>query len=67
MPEQTDPSVHFNLEFLKKEAKALLKQCRLRDHEAISRVREVLPRLSQLDDEHAASASTVGRFVHRAA
>ena len=55
MPEQTDPSVPFNLEFLKKEAKALLKQCRSRDHEAICRVRAALPRVSQLDDEHAAS------------
>jgi hypothetical protein len=55
MPGQTSPSVHFNLEFLKKEAKALLKQCRSRDHEAIRRVRAALPRISQLDDEHAAS------------
>ena len=55
MPEQTDPSVHFNLEFLKKEAKALLKQCRSRDHEAICRVRAALPGVSHLDDEHAAS------------
>src|SRR5262250_3333727 len=42
MPEQSDPSVHFKLEFLKKEAKALLKQCRSRDHEAICRVRAIL-------------------------
>lgn len=55
MPEHTGSSVHFNLEFLKKEAKALLKQCRLRDHEAIRRVRAALPRMSQLDDERAAS------------
>src|SRR5262245_32048051 len=55
MPEQTSPSVHFNLEFLKKEAKALLKQCRSRDHKAIGRVRARLPYLAKLDDEHAAS------------
>jgi hypothetical protein len=55
MPEQNGLSVHFNLEFLKKEAKALLKQCRSRDHEAICRVRSALPRVSQLDDEHASS------------
>ena len=55
MPEQTSPSVPFNLEFLKKEAKSLLKRCRSCDHEAIGRFRAGLPRLSELDDAHAAA------------
>jgi hypothetical protein len=39
-----------NLEFLKKQAKALLKQCRAGDVAAIARIRTSLPRLSTLND-----------------
>jgi hypothetical protein len=39
-----------NLEFLKKQAKVLLKRCRAGDTEAIGRIRARLPRLAKLDD-----------------
>jgi len=38
-------SIDFNLEFLKKEAKSLLKQCRAGDASALERIRASLPRL----------------------
>ena len=44
-----------NLEFLRKEAKALLKRCRSRDAAALARMRAELPRLAELDDERAAA------------
>jgi ankyrin repeat protein len=43
-------SPNFNLEFFRKEAKALLKRCRAGDAQAIGRMRAQLPRLAPLDD-----------------
>jgi hypothetical protein len=42
-----------NLEFLKKEAKTLLKQCRSGDSEALGRIRTRLPHLADIDDTRA--------------
>jgi hypothetical protein len=49
-------SLHVNLEFLRKEAKALLKQCRVQDAAAIARIRAQLPRVDEIklaDVQHA--------------
>jgi hypothetical protein len=48
-------SVRTNLEFLRKEAKALLKLCRSRDRATLSRIRAGLARFSELDDQRAAA------------
>jgi hypothetical protein len=45
-----------NLEFVRKEAKSLLKLCRSRDTLALARIRAELPRFADMDDEHAATA-----------
>jgi hypothetical protein len=55
MPNPSRLSVHTNLEFLRKEAKALLKLCRSRDRDTLSRIRAGLPRLSEVDDQRAAA------------
>jgi hypothetical protein len=54
MPNLSHLPVHTNLEFLQKEAKALLKRCRWRDSATLARIRAALPRLAELDDERAA-------------
>ena len=46
----SDQSI-INLEFLKKEAKALLKRCRSCDSEAIGRIRANLPRLAKFNND----------------
>jgi hypothetical protein len=56
MSEQSNYSAHVNLEFLKKEAKALLKLCRSGDPETIARIRAKLQSLAGLDDGHVAAA-----------
>ena len=43
-----------NLEFLRKEAKSLLKLCRSQNPEALRRIRSQLPTLAELTDERAA-------------
>src|SRR5215467_16314584 len=45
-------SKSFNLEFLRKQAKSLLKQCREQNPTAIQRMRPHLPRLGAEDDKH---------------
>jgi hypothetical protein len=45
-----------NFEFLRKEAKSILKLCRSRDANALARIRPELPRIAGMDDEHAAAA-----------
>src|SRR4029450_7122029 len=42
-----------NLEFLRKEAKTLLKRCRSGDSEALGRIRAQLPHLANVDDTSA--------------
>jgi hypothetical protein len=43
-----------NFEFVRKEAKSLLRLCRSKDPQALGRVRAVLPRLAKLTDDQAA-------------
>ena len=43
-----------NLEFLRKEAKSLLRRCRSGNHQGLERVRAELPRFAELTDERAA-------------
>jgi hypothetical protein len=43
-----------NLEFLRKEAKSLLRRCRSGNHQGLERVRAELPRFAELTDEGAA-------------
>jgi ankyrin repeat protein len=45
-------SKSFSLEFLRKQAKSILKLCREQDPPAIQRMRPHLPRLAALDDAH---------------
>jgi hypothetical protein len=49
MSYQASPSPHINMEFLRKEAKALLRQCRSHDRAALARIRAGLPRLSTIE------------------
>lgn len=53
-----------NLEFLRKEAKALLKQCRSGDAAALARLRARLPRLQRLDDVTAAARVKLADVHH---
>jgi len=58
-----DPStIHW--EFLKKEAKTLLKRCRAGNAEAIRRVRAQLPRLAKFDDPHVAIEIKLADIQH---
>jgi len=57
-------SVPSNLEFLRKEAKSLLKQCRSGDAEAISRVRSQLPRLQDLEDRRISETIKLADIHH---
>jgi hypothetical protein len=55
MSNHADQSSHIiNLEFLRKEAKSLLKRCRSGNQQALQRVCAELPRLAELTDERAA-------------
>src|SRR5262245_31023971 len=54
MSDQSIISITDNLEFLRKEAKSLLKRCRTRDAAALHRMRAELPRIAHLNDERAA-------------
>lgn len=58
-----DPST-ISFEFLKKEAKALLRRCRAGDSQAINRVRPRLPRLTKLDDERMAEEIKLADIQH---
>jgi len=58
MPDQV------NLEFLRKEAKSLLKRCRAIDHTALARVRARLPRIAELDDKVAAAVIKLTDVQH---
>jgi len=42
-------SDHVNLEYLRKEAKTILKQCRAGDRASLERVRAQLPKLASMD------------------
>ena len=54
MSNHADLSSHIiNLEFLRKEAKSLLKLCRSGNPQALSRVRSALPRFVELTDNRA--------------
>ena len=55
---------NFNLEFFRKEAKALLKQCRARDAEAIRRIRAQLPAMAKLDDSSIADQIQLADVQH---
>jgi len=55
MPNPSHVSTSINLEFVRKEAKSLLKLCRSRDHAALMRIRESLTRFTALNDEQAAA------------
>jgi len=63
MPDQATTS-NINLEFLRKEAKALLKLCRAIDRAALARVRARLPRIAELEDERAAAAIKLTDVQH---
>jgi hypothetical protein len=56
MSSSSNPATSINLEFVRKEAKSLLKLCRSRDMLALARIRAELPRFAEMDDEHAAAA-----------
>jgi ankyrin repeat protein len=60
-------SVPSHLEFLRKEAKALLKKCRSGDADAIRRVRLQLPRLASLTDVQLAEAVKLADIHHAVA
>ena len=64
MPDQTNIAVSLNLEFLRKEAKSLLKLCRAIDTTALARVRARLPRIAELDDESAAAVIKLTDIQH---
>jgi hypothetical protein len=53
-----------NLEFLRKEAKSLLKLCRSRDAGALARIRAGLPRLAELDGERLAIEIKLADIQH---
>lgn len=53
-----------NLEFLRKEAKSLLKSCRAQDKFALQRVRSYLERLKDVDDTAAAESMQLADIQH---
>jgi ankyrin repeat protein len=55
MSDSSNPSAHVNLEFLRKEAKALLRKCRTGDLAATARIQAQLPRFSGRDAGQLAS------------
>jgi ankyrin repeat protein len=59
MSDSPRPSSAFNLEFLKKEAKALLRACRAQDDDVVTRVRARLTRLTSLPPADIAAAITL--------
>jgi len=64
MSRQSNVSLKVNLEFLRKEAKSLLKLCRSRDAAALDRMRARLPRFASLDDEPVANAICLADIQH---
>src|SRR5262245_11350958 len=53
-----------NLEFLRKEAKSLLKSCRAQDKLALQRVRSYLETLKDVDDKDAAASMQLADIQH---
>ena len=64
MSESSNFSPKPNLEFMRKEAKALLKQCRAGDAQAIRRMRAQLPRLAALNDAQVADEIRLADVQH---
>jgi hypothetical protein len=64
MSDPSNLSSNVNLEFLRKEAKSLLKSCRSRDAVALARIRSTLPQFADLDDDAAAVAIKLADVQH---
>jgi hypothetical protein len=64
MSAQTNLSPNVNFEFLRKQAKSLLKLCRSRDKSALERILTQLPRLVKLDGRRAAAEIRLADIQH---
>jgi hypothetical protein len=64
MSKESNVSLDVNLEFLRKQAKSLLKLCRSRDAAALDRMRARLPRFASLDDGPIANAICLADIQH---
>jgi len=64
MSESSNLPPKSNLEFLRKEAKALLKRCRAGDTQTLDRMRSQLPRLKQFDNVAAAREIKLADVQH---
>jgi ankyrin repeat protein len=64
MPDVPRRHAAVNLEFLRKDAKQLVRLCRAEDAPALQRVRAALPRLSSLDDSALAAAIKLADAQH---
>jgi hypothetical protein len=64
MPDHSNLSLDINLEFLRKEAKALLKRCRSRDASTLRRIRAGNPRVASFDDQRVAAEVRLADVQH---